>query len=982
VGILSTISEALTLQMYQGFVSALIPRGLAIPLDKFATGEIRFGNKIEFVLPIIAPDNKFIMTEEAIFQMDRIVLDHEPKWISPGGFIYIGKRELHEVADISYNTVLLTVPLMSDQPVGQPVYHYSEPIKVEGSYDTGNDTINVDTEYFMVRGDVIAISSSLDLTLSFREYTVVDLQLVSTIGGINQYQVYLDKGIHRDIADEEIIQLRAYVAYRSKILELPIDTDKLLFYKGPALIDWWSSPFVRDLEISETQTLYRYNSAHILVAPPEIINKNYTLLSSIEADQFLFWDKVDGNIGFDGDTNRLMIKVNKDLKWWLKHTCAPKIKVPFTYAAGSIVTPDPTQLTNNEWFRIYDGTDATVFEYKVNTTYTPTPSIAATGIISLIGATLPTNNDSFFLDDGFGVFYNFEYMDDAGTFIPTPGYYPIDITTEVFAVEVAIKTIAAINTLAIGITATLDIAVPPVKVTLINNKISLNGNQPIVLDAGLVALGWTATGMSGGTDKIETIDISAATITTGSQVAALTSAAITRTNMQVTATLPGVFNSFKLFSTLKGTLGNYPITRNIASLQFIIMGMSGGTGGVTWHFLIKPAQSDALMRIRLYPNAWLPDVNLLAGVDNNVVVALSPLDQDVERIDLLVKATDCHQMTVTFDAPPNATQAEVLTNYNVPGLVLSGTPILNGNTVTLWTTAQAYNTIYTITVSGVTRASDAEPLDIVAASFTGAPTFNITSAVSSGINQLTITFDAPPNATQSTVLSNYKIPGLTLSGTPVLVGNKVLITTSAQLTALYNVTVVNITREIDAEPLIITTASFTGSPTFNVASAASSGINSVIVTFDAPPNATQAVILGNYNIPGLTLSGIPVLTGNQVTLTTSAQTYVTSYTVTIINVTRADDAKTLTINTAVFRGSPTFNVVSAAATGPGEIEMGAWIIATQETAAVAHEYIMQLYGNYTAASTTLWAKPLFPNKEDLKLKLDTGAKLDSGTFLL
>jgi hypothetical protein len=40
-------------------------------------------------------------------------------------------------------------------------------------------------------------------------------------------------------------------------------------------------------------------------------------------------------------------------------------------------------------------------------------------------------------------------------------------------------------------------------------------------------------------------------------------------------------------------------------------------------------------------------------------------------------------ISVTFDAPPNPGQAQTLANYSVPGLTLSGTPTLAGNTVSV-----------------------------------------------------------------------------------------------------------------------------------------------------------------------------------------------------------------------------------------------------------------------------------------------------------
>jgi len=266
-------------------------------------------------------------------------------------------------------------------------------------------------------------------------------------------------------------------------------------------------------------------------------------------------------------------------------------------------------------------------------------------------------------------------------------------------------------------------------------------------------------------------------------------------------------------------------------------------------------------------------------------------------------------ITVTFDAPPNAAQATTLANYNIPGLTLGGTPSLAGSTVTLVTSPQAAIT-YTVTVSGVTRATDAEPLTATMTSFMGRPPFDVAGATSATSHSITVTFDAPPNAGQATTLANYAVPGLTLSGTPSLAGSTVTITTSPQSATGFTVTVSGSCARATAEPLTAATASFTGRAPFDVVSATAVGSSSIRVTFDAPPNAAQATTLANYSVAGLTLSGAPSLVGSSVTLTTSPQSAV-PYAVVVSVVTRASDAEALTVASAGFTGRSTFNVLSA-----------------------------------------------------------------------
>ncbi|MBV8761724.1 MAG: hypothetical protein JO257_30800 [Deltaproteobacteria bacterium] len=256
-------------------------------------------------------------------------------------------------------------------------------------------------------------------------------------------------------------------------------------------------------------------------------------------------------------------------------------------------------------------------------------------------------------------------------------------------------------------------------------------------------------------------------------------------------------------------------------------------------------------------------------------------------------------MSVTFDGQPDATKAVVLSNYSVPGLVLSGTPTLSGNTVTITTSPQAAQS-YTVTVTGVTKF-DGSPLGVNQASFTHVA-FNVASAASVTSHSVSVTFDAPPNPAQATTLANYSIVGLTLSGTPVLSGNTVTINSSTQSAQTYTVNVANVTRASDGSTLASSSAPFTGRAPFDVASAASTSSGSMTVTFSAPPDSVQATTLSSYSVPGLTLTGTPLLSGNKVTLQTSAQAAQT-YTVTVSGVTRASDAEPIGINNASFTGT-------------------------------------------------------------------------------
>lgn len=625
--VLKTFKTALQKQMFEGQGAHVAFRGLTVPIDPFLEGAVRTGRKIEFILPLIAPDNKFNLTEEAVFDTDRIEIDRDPDWVMAGGYMTIGQRELHLVEDVSDTTVIFVSRLLADHPINTPVYHYSNPAIVEGSYVAGQTIINVDVPYFMVRGDVLGISPDAELDISFVEYRVTDLRYIGVgSNNLQQYQVVLDKPIHRALSDGDIIQLRAYPAYISPILPVPQPDAAELPVVGPFLIDWQSAPFLNRMEIDEYQTVQLYNDARLPIGSPRVINKNHQILyTPIRADQFMWWDKIYGSIKYDGGANRLVALPDDEGYWNIQYTCVPVIDVPFTVAKGLIITVPTAQLINNDSFRIVDDVEGVTFEYQVDGTYVKTAEAQAVGIITVTG--IPVDNDSFVLDDGFGTVITFEFKRTAGFAVSDPTYRIVDITTAVLTTDVAIEMEQAIN--AIAALEITSVNVGSV-LTMTNDNVSQNGNTTIVVSSTALSITQQFTG---GTDRAETIDVS--DVTTALETAQQTAAAINRSGLRVAADYPAIANSVQLLSTVDGSGGNNPITESVLDSGFQVQGMSGGFGGTTWNMQVQPEQ-DCLLRIRLYPNDY-QDYNLVGGIPTTIAINLDPADEPIERIELLIK---------------------------------------------------------------------------------------------------------------------------------------------------------------------------------------------------------------------------------------------------------------------------------------------------------------------------------------------------------
>ncbi|MFO0667890.1 MAG: hypothetical protein U0174_28310 [Polyangiaceae bacterium] len=203
-------------------------------------------------------------------------------------------------------------------------------------------------------------------------------------------------------------------------------------------------------------------------------------------------------------------------------------------------------------------------------------------------------------------------------------------------------------------------------------------------------------------------------------------------------------------------------------------------------------------------------------------------------------STSPTKVVVTFDAPPTASEATDPTHYDIGGLTLSA-PTLAGNSVTLTTTTQSSGS-YALTVTGVTRAKDSAPLDTATAAFDGRAPFAVTSATATDAATVLVTFDAPPTTAQATTLANYSIVGLTLIGVPTLSGNTVKLHTSAQLGQSYTLTISNVTRAGDSEPLGTKVVMFAG------IAAHVPTVTSVIVDSTSPNNGTTPYNTGTTTV--------------------------------------------------------------------------------------------------------------------------------------
>ena len=168
------------------------------------------------------------------------------------------------------------------------------------------------------------------------------------------------------------------------------------------------------------------------------------------------------------------------------------------------------------------------------------------------------------------------------------------------------------------------------------------------------------------------------------------------------------------------------------------------------------------------------------------------------------QAITAESVAVTFDAPPDPIAAIDPQNYVINETVATGAS-LAGNVVTVQFSEQGAGDAF-ILVNQVARASDLEPLTVNTAMFTSIAPFYI-EAESLSNTSMSVTFSDPPDPIAATTLANYAVNGVTLSAL-TLIGTTVTFTTSPQQEFVYTVTVSNVTRVSDGEPLDQNTATF------------------------------------------------------------------------------------------------------------------------------------------------------------------------------
>ncbi len=254
-------------------------------------------------------------------------------------------------------------------------------------------------------------------------------------------------------------------------------------------------------------------------------------------------------------------------------------------------------------------------------------------------------------------------------------------------------------------------------------------------------------------------------------------------------------------------------------------------------------------------------------------------------------------VVVSFSEALQASGAQNAANYSISGGITVTSAVMNGTQVTLTTSSHSFNQQYTVTVSNVKDLAgnlinpNANSAQYMLEGDTTPP--EVTGASILAATSVSITFSEALEQNSSQTIGNYSITnGITVSGAVLSSdGKKVTLTTSAHTSGQSYVVTVNNVKDL-AGNVINPNANTAGYSFFNdttppeLTGASLSGNKTVLLTFSEELDETSAEVISNYSIDkGISIDSATLLNGGTVvSLSTSAHSPNTIYTVTVNNV--------------------------------------------------------------------------------------------------
>jgi hypothetical protein len=606
-----TITKALPLLA----VGHVRHRGMAIPIDPFMKGTLRFASAVGTESPVWRPDNVARITSQVGSQSTSLPVDRIWKDLQLNSIILLNSLR-HLVVDFDRSDPENYSLLVSDSTTqlltaDTKIYLWAFPVEVEGAATEGSTTIRVSSALHLGRGDQLEVPTDPSNSTYWKltaKFTVTQVDLVEEDAEGFKYTLTLDNGLPRAVSSDETLFVRAFPGYFNGYLPIPTVGAARFNVVGPFLIDFLGGSLITGTRYEEFVNLKLLRADGSSLTPLSRFGDHNVQVNRmpISQDQFLFWRLLEGEMDYDGE--RVVCTFDANDHWRLVHRAGPHMDSPGAFAEGAVLATVPSELDNNEWFSLPDGSLTQVFEFLVDsgsytraagrTTIDLTQTATSEGVAGLIIAAVAnanqsdvtidlgslSNNDRLIANDG-TTLVQFEFQVD-GTYVKgRTDFVTVDVSSAVIADDAATILASLINTNVPGMSA-----------------IGVGGTTGICRVQN-----------SGVEFASPSLQSTSTAVVAGSFQKLGLSAQRSQTNTSIV----------ELFNNVQGEQGNVAITESIASDGFAISGMINGGGGVKWLVTLE-SDGDFMFLVRLHPNDdqyW----ELSAGI-TSVEVLLNPDD--------------------------------------------------------------------------------------------------------------------------------------------------------------------------------------------------------------------------------------------------------------------------------------------------------------------------------------------------------------------
>lgn len=277
----------------------LVPRGTPVFFDQNLRGTIRFATRRGNFLPVIAPQNSSALAADISPPSNQLTLARVTSGFTvTNAVISLGPgRELARIVDIDETTgdVVTETDMVGTHTDGEGVDLYGVPIEVIGPQAAGTAVIQIRSSFTVMIGDQIAIDTTKGLLSSTVSTTITGAQFLGTaLDGRSNYELTLEQGIARTLANEEDILLRAQPGYESDSERIDV--------RGPFVLDYISGPFFEQTVVDEYLNVQLQTSLGDPLGgftTPVSVGKNSPVINmSIPNEALLFWHVLAGEVQF------------------------------------------------------------------------------------------------------------------------------------------------------------------------------------------------------------------------------------------------------------------------------------------------------------------------------------------------------------------------------------------------------------------------------------------------------------------------------------------------------------------------------------------------------------------------------------------------------------------------------------------------------------------------------------------------------------